>query len=496
MLDPISGALLILGAGLSLWRIRKPGSFLLIIWLLLMLAPGIFSLDFESPQSYRAIGSLPAAYFLAAVPIDALWQMWDQSSEKRRPAGFILPLILVLIGVGYFNYHIYFDLQAKNNDSWEEFSTPETIIGKTMAALGPQFDYYISVFYYDTPTIRYLAPEVTGYHDLETYDSLPIPSDDKKAMVFFVDSDREPFVLQAKHYYPNADFKEYKSPAGKVILYQITLKPPDLQASQGITVQYFPNANWGGQPILTLTQPSINADWRDGSPIPFPFSVQWQGILFAEHSGVYHLALASPAPAELIMDGTGVSLSAGSIQTGSVNLAKGRHEIIIKTQGSDGHFELDWQPPDAEMSPIPSTLLFLPPVDNKGLLGSYFSDGDWQPPAAFTAVDPYIHFYYHNQPLPRPYTVEWIGRIYIKEKGRYQFILESTDESMLFIDGNQVVENDTVNGNQAVDVDLTAGFHAIRIRYADRTGYTHITLYWTPPNAEQEIVPQDVLFLP
>jgi len=496
MLDPITGGLLILGTGLSLWRIRKPGSFLLIVWLLLMLAPGIFSLDFESPQSYRAIGSLPAAYFLAAVPIDALWRMWDQSAEKRRSTGFILALLVVLIGAGYINYHIYFDLQANDNDSWGEFSTAETIIGKTMAKLGPQMDYYVSVFYYDTPTIHYLAPGVTEYHDLETYDSLPIPSDGKKAMVFFVDADREPFFQQAKQYYPNAEFEEFKSPAGKVDLYQITLKPSDLQASQGITVRYYPNSDWTGQPILTQTQTSIKADWKDGNPAPFPLSVQWQGVLFAEQSGAYQMMLTSPAPAELFVDGTNVPLSESSIQTGSINLAMGRHEIIIKTQGKDGHFELTWQPPDSEPAPIPSSLLFLPPIDNKGLLGSYFSNGDWQPPAAFTAVDPYIYFYYHNQPLPRPYTIEWVGRINIKEKGRYQFILESTDESLLFIDGNKVTENDTPNGNQAGELDLDAGFHAIRILYADRTGYTHIYLRWTPPNGEQEIVPQDVLFLP
>ena len=68
--------------------------------------------------------------------------------------------------------------------------------------------------------------------------------------------------------------------------------------------------------------------------------------------------------------------------------------------------------------------------------------------------------------------------------------------STLFIDENRVTENDTANGNPAGAVDLGKGFHSILIRYADRTGYTHINLYWTPPNSEQEIVPQDVLFLP
>ena len=86
MLDPITGTLLVLGVALRLWRIRQPGSWLLLAWLILMLAPGIFSLDFESPQSLRAIGSLPAAYLLAAVPINAIWQEWDKPGGQT-PAG-------------------------------------------------------------------------------------------------------------------------------------------------------------------------------------------------------------------------------------------------------------------------------------------------------------------------------------------------------------------------------------------------------------------------
>ncbi len=90
MLDPICGTLLVLGLGLSLWRIRQPGSFLLIAWLLLMLAPGIFALDLESPQSLRAIGSLPAAYLLAVVPIDAFWKEWDKFAHERPRRSFLL----------------------------------------------------------------------------------------------------------------------------------------------------------------------------------------------------------------------------------------------------------------------------------------------------------------------------------------------------------------------------------------------------------------------
>jgi hypothetical protein len=314
--------------------------------------------------------------------------------------------------------------------------------------------------------------------------------------VFFIDSDRKPFFLQAKHYYPHADFKEHKSPNGTIVLYQITLKPSDIAASQGITASYYRNANWSEEPFLVSKEAAINIDWKDGEPAQFPFGVKWQGVLYADHYGLYRLTLHSPAPSELYLDNVQIPLVGEGVQTAEVELAKGCHELILKTLGKEGHFELDWQPPDGEQTPIPSSHLFLPPISNNGLLGKYFPNGDWQDPPAFTQVDPWIHFNYHNQPLPRPYTVEWVGRINITKGGHYRFGLESIDESILFIDDAQVVSDIKTNEYKDGEVDLSPGFHSIHLRYADRTGYTHINLYWTPPGSEQESIPQDVLFLP
>lgn len=496
MLDPISGALMVLGAGLSLRRIRQPGSFLLIAWLLIMLMPGIFSLDFESPQSLRAIGSLPPAYLLAVVPIYALWQEWEKLPGKRSLAVFILPLIVVLIGVGYINYHIYFDLQSENPDSWSAFATPETIVGKTMAELGPQVDFRVSIFYHDSPTVLFLAPEITNSIPLRTYDTLPILTDGRKTMVFFVDANQKPFFLQAQHYYPNADFKEYKGSNGTAILYQITLKPSDIAESQGITASYYRNANWSEQPFLVTTEKTINKDWKDGDPAPFPFGSKWQGVLFADHYGVYRLILHSPASSELTLDNVPVHLmmAGEGVRIAEIELAKGCHDLIIKTLGKEGHFELEWQPPNEEQAPIPSSHLFLPPISNNGLLGYYFANGDWQAPPAFIQVDPWIHFYYHTQPLPRPYTVEWIGNILIPTSGEYSFGIESIDESSLWVDDKQILDVQTLDQYQETKIYLPSGYHTIRIRYADRTGYTHIYLFWTPPGANREIIPQNVLF--
>ena len=497
MLDPITGALMVLGVGLCLWRIRKPGSFLLLAWLLLMLVPGIFSLDFEAPQSYRAIGSLPAAYLLAAVPIHFVWQEWEGFFKKRLNLLFIVPLVLVLGVSGFINYNIYFNEQAQSPDSWAAFSTPETIAGKVMAEMGNTVEYYISTYYYQVPTIQFLAPAVTDYQRLETYDSLPVSSDGKKGIVFLFDPAQEELILQAKRYYPSATFKKFTAPNGVPVLDEIYLRPSDILADQGLTASYYHSADWSGQPFLVRTEKNLNFDSQDGTPAPFPFSVEWRGILLADTYGNYQISMRSPAAMELTIDDVPVVFqNNGDQKTTEISLAKGDHALVIRTQGMPGHYELDWKPPSGNETPIPSTAFFLPPITNNGLLGKFYANPQWDGAPAFTEIDPWVDFYFQVTPLPRPYTVEWDGAIKISTSGHYLFGLESIDTSALWIDGKQVLDDQTPGQYQEKGIDLAPGFHSIRIRYADKTGYTHIYLYWTAPGADREIVPQEVLFPP
>jgi len=496
MLDPITGVLMVLGAGLCLWRIRQPGSFLLLVWLLLMLAPGIFSLDFESPQSLRAIGSLPAAYLLAAVPIHGLWQEWEKLSKNHLNIFFLILFTLVLGISGAINFNIYFNQQAQTFDSWSAFSTPETIAAKVMAEMGNNVEFYLSTYYYQTPTIQFLAPTVTNYHRWDTYDTLPVSSDGKKGVIFLVDATQEQFFLQAKSYYPSATFKEFTAPNGTPVLYEIYLKPSDILASQGLTASYYHGTSWSGQPFLVRTENNLDFDLRDGDPAPFPFSVEWKGILFADIYGNYKIFLHSPAPIEMTIDEVPIAFQDYGGQTADVLLAKGCHTIRIRTQGMAGHYELDWQPPSGQITPIPASALLLPPITNNGLLGRFYANPQWEGTPTFTQINPWIGFYFQITPLPRPYTVEWVGSIYISSGGQYLFGLESTDESSLWIGKEQVVNDLTSGQYQEAAVDLAPGFQTIRVRYVDRTSYTHIYLYWTPPGGDREIIPQKVLFPP
>ncbi|MBI3734678.1 MAG: hypothetical protein HY259_14665, partial [Chloroflexi bacterium] len=137
-----------------------------------------------------------------------------------------------------------------------------------------------------------------------------------------------------------------------------------------------------------------------------------------------------------------------------------------------------------------------PAVSNSGLLGAYYRSANWSGDAAFTQVDPQIAFYFHNLPLPRPYSVEWKGKIYAPRAGQYRFATESVDESQVSIDSQMVVNNQgrgaTIEGLST----LTIGWHDIVIRFADKTSYTHLYFYWSPPGGGREVVPARYLAPP
>src|SRR2546428_14136891 len=72
MLDPIMGALALLGFAHALWRWRDPPNMLMLLVFGVMLLGGILTVDFEAPQSLRAIGVMPSLGYFAPIPLAAL----------------------------------------------------------------------------------------------------------------------------------------------------------------------------------------------------------------------------------------------------------------------------------------------------------------------------------------------------------------------------------------------------------------------------------------
>jgi 4-amino-4-deoxy-L-arabinose transferase-like glycosyltransferase len=494
MLDPVSSALMVLGLAVSLWRWRRPRSLLLVLWLLALLLPGILSLEWEAPHALRTIGSLPAAYLLALVPIQGLGEEWRRVFGRERMVRYALVVALLLGVVGCSNLHTYFFLQANDFASWKDFSTAETITARIMAHLGDSVDYYVISLYHNHPVLRFLAPEVTEYARIETHDSLPLPHSTGRDVVMILDPERGYLYQQAQSYYPRATFEEYGAPfGGPPVVYVVRLTPEDIASLEGLVAVYRRGVDWSAEPALTRQEAQLSVDWRDGGPLELPFLAEWTGTLTAPEYGLYQLVLRAPSEAELYLDEVLLMEGEGELST-EVTLAQGNHALRVRAMGTEGRIELAWQPPGEEEHTVPSWALHVPPVSGHGLLGSYYPNGVWTPPAALARIDPRLGVYFHIPPLDQPYTVEWKGWISIGEPGVYGFGLQSIDESMLYVDGELVASSTQREEYGAGSVLLDAGFHDIRLLYAARTHHTYVNLYWVPPNGEREIVPAEVLY--
>jgi hypothetical protein len=451
-------------------------------------------LEWEAPHSLRTIGSLPAAYLLAVVPICGLWEEWRRAFDGKGLKYVGAVVVLMLGVVGCSNLHTYFFVQASDFTSWRDFSTAETITARIMAGLGDSVDYYVISLYHDHPVLRFLAPEVTEYQQIETHDGLPLPSSTGKDVVMILDPEREYLYEQAQAYYPKATFEEYGAPlGGPAVVYLVRLTPEDIGALEGLVATYRKGTDWSAEPSLTRQEASLSANWTEGDPLELPFLAEWTGTLTAPEYGTYRLVLRVPSQGELYLDEALLVEGEGELAV-EVSLARGNHSLLVRARGAEGHVELAWQPPGGDEQIVPSSVLHVPPVSGHGLLGNYFPNGEWSPPEAFARIDPWLGVYFHIPPLDHPYTVAWEGQILISEPGVYVFALQSIDESMLYVDGELVTSSLQRDEYGAGSVLLEEGLHDIRVLYAARTHHTYINLYWVPPKGQREIVPAEVLF--
>ncbi|MCA8894499.1 MAG: hypothetical protein KDA48_04520 [Amphiplicatus sp.] len=82
------------------------------------------------------------------------------------------------------------------------------------------------------------------------------------------------------------------------------------------------------------------------------------------------------------------------------------------------------------------------------------------------------------------FAARYEGQIMVDEGGSYTFSLASDDGSMLFIDGEPVLDNDGLHSTNTrnVTVDLDAGAHDIEVRYFENGGDATLQLSWSGPD--------------
>ncbi|MCL1921348.1 MAG: PA14 domain-containing protein [Kiritimatiellaeota bacterium] len=164
------------------------------------------------------------------------------------------------------------------------------------------------------------------------------------------------------------------------------------------------------------------------------------------------------------------------------------------------------------------------PLGGNGLIGKYYNIWPPEPHNAFNELDTFedylaphrpaliastllagerLNFWGNGGNFPPPYhssaegfQVLWKGRILIPEDDTYTFYTASDDGSMLFIDGQTIVRNNSMQGvtEKSGEVALTAGLHDIAISYYQGGGGYGFMVRIQGGGLEYQDIPNTMLF--
>jgi len=96
------------------------------------------------------------------------------------------------------------------------------------------------------------------------------------------------------------------------------------------------------------------------------------------------------------------------------------------------------------------------------------------------------------------YLMRWRGHFTAEEQGYYAFSTTSDDGSLLYIDGNVVVDNDGLHGSTRREgiITLSPGQHSIVITFFENNGGAQLQVTVTPPNGREQVLGGDMLSNP
>ncbi|MEJ0103458.1 MAG: alpha-L-fucosidase [Bacteroidota bacterium] len=97
---------------------------------------------------------------------------------------------------------------------------------------------------------------------------------------------------------------------------------------------------------------------------------------------------------------------------------------------------------------------------------------------------------------PEKFVLVFEGYIKIEKDGFYSFFTDSDDGSKLFIDDNEIVDNDGNHGNTEKNgkAALKKGFHRIKVLYFDGAGNNSLNVSMQADKENKMIIPGEILF--
>ncbi len=136
----------------------------------------------------------------------------------------------------------------------------------------------------------------------------------------------------------------------------------------------------------------------------------------------------------------------------------------------------------------------------EGLKGKYYDRRDFTK-HKMTRMDKTINFNWGKRSPskkinPNTFSIRWTGQVLADFNETYTFYTEVNDGVRLWIDGNLIINQWKKRSSAktfAANINLSKGWHDIRIDYFENTGRASIKLYYSSASVPKQIIPQENL---
>lgn len=342
LLDPVTGAVVLLGFAWAFLSLRDPVARLVILWTGAVGSLDVLSNVSEAPSARRIIGLLPVLLLAGGM---ALREVSRRSSLRVRRASVAL-LGGCLVFAAWFNLSRYFVTQAKHPDVWGAFSVDgSALAGELLRSLPADTAFYFSPIWPVDVVVDFVSKR-RPYSPLNVAATYPPGG----SAVYALTDCR--LASEMARLCPEANLKTHRDLQGEAVLCSVWADArtrascaPELFRN-GLVGHYYRGVDPAGRTEVVQRDPLLYAN----DVLPAPFGIVWQGALAAPVDGVYRFRTEADDGALLLLDGQVVVDNGGSHAVKSreaeVFLERGYHAIELRYWQTRGarHLGLYWQP--------------------------------------------------------------------------------------------------------------------------------------------------------
>lgn len=306
--------------------------------------------------------------------------------------------------------------------------------------------------------------------------------------------------------YPAAIVEPLLDRDDTLVGWRLPVSREQIGALQGLPLAYFPGDAPGSLEDASLSQREgpLIFGWQTDPPLPSPFTLTGEGLLYAPESGTFQFQAQMEPDARLRLDigpepARQVLLdSAGGVLRGEIALPQGMTPLRLTfTSGAEaGDFALLWQRPGGKLEPIPRQALYGVPLPG-GLLASYYApagegaglDGLEALPLLAERREPLLRAPGAGEAGPEAAGVIWRGKLAAPVEGQYFFQPQMAGRLLLRVNGIELLRRGGPEpARSAGGILLGRGWHDFELRLLwppEGAG----GLVWTVPGAGSGLVP-------